>query len=437
MQSIPQGTLQLLLDERFREAFVAIWCQAEGLGAANAWSRVTNQESVAKEAQLIRAQLEQSISLASVEQYHPLALLKALDEWLHDTWGAECFPRSEFYRVSVAAAQYWLIPGVQNNFGQHALARQPSNVHAWVKYHVVVPCEVSHGLKVSLSTLGGSDLERWKRVRQGASLRAGLAHFADEADVDYQINSRTKRLRVTEVLPRSARLASIERFVQDSVASEAHVQVFPEFTVDLEARRYLRTALRTQSLAGLPTPLLTVAGSFHELMGEGDFNTAPVLDSRGKVLWVHHKIRVLGDVDSLSEDVDEGHSVHLLVTPVGTHMVLICKDFLDLHQSVALLLQQVPVDWVWVPSYGDTKTIKAHLARAGEVARKSAASNIGIAQKGETKPDPIPGFGWQALANNSLAVPTGGGWIDFPLNPILSPSERRKGFILHVKQDPE
>ncbi len=104
MQSIPQGTLQPLLDERFRGAFVAIWCQAEGLGAANAWSRVTNQELVAKEAQLNCAELEQSISLASVEQYHPLALLKALDEWLHDTWGAESFPRYEFYRVSIAAA---------------------------------------------------------------------------------------------------------------------------------------------------------------------------------------------------------------------------------------------------------------------------------------------------------------------------------------------
>jgi hypothetical protein len=116
----------------------------------------------------------------------------------------------------------------------------------------------------------------------------------------------------------------------------------------------------------------------------------------------------------------------LLLTPVGLHTVLVCKDFLDRHESVATLLQSVPVDWVWVPSYGDEKTLKEHLDKASDVARKTVGANVGVAQTENTavaklanqgKPTPLPGFGWRSATNSQEAVTVGGMVVIYPLKP--------------------
>jgi predicted amidohydrolase len=445
MPPINPLTVQLLQAADFRKAFVALWCQAVGLTVANAWSRTSSLEKIRDEALKIRTALECSETLGTVDSLHPLALLMALDEWLYLTRSIENLSRSYTYKVRLDSSDYWLVPSVQNSFGEHALARQPSNVVAWVKYHFVIPARLASGMQVTLSTTAGADLEAWTQLSAGDSLRAYLAHFVDVADVDYRIDKSRMRLQVTAVTPRVARLKSLDDVLMNAAKNVAQVLVFPEFTVDLAGRDHLKAALRSRYMRKLPTPLLTVAGSFHESNhSQGpekhavqSFNTAPVLDRLGRVLWSHKKLRVLGDLGGLSEDVNEGSAVHVLVTPVGTHMVLICKDFLDRDQSVASLLQHVPVDWVWVPSYGNDKTMAEHLARADDVVRKSAACNVAVAQTENTmlakemklgKPVAIPGFGWRALTNNEIAVPEGGGLVDFPLRPILSPSDRRSRF---------
>ena len=161
------------------------------------------------------------------------------------------------------------------------------------------------------------------------------------------------------------------------------------------------------------------------------FNTAPLFDATGKVVFTHQKLRLFGK-GRVAENVSVGKTVHVLVTPVGCLTVLICKDFMDTDASVANLLQQVLVDWVLVPSFGDERTIKGHKARARHLAKIVSGTNSAVANSRNTAMAPdadmLPGFGHRSGQDQPAFVAEAGGIVEYLLpNLPESGGQPKKG----------
>lgn len=239
-------------------------------------------------------------------------------------------------------------------------------------------------------------------------------------------------------------MASLKNTMDQAQAAGAHAIVFPELTIDIAQRALLTQRLRKQAGSHL---VMLQAGSFHEtLVIEGKtFNTAPLVNSQGRELLTHRKLRpfskVSPGVDPVTEDISLGDTIHVLATPVGLLTVLICKDFLDDHPCVLTLLSDVPVEWVLVPSFGDEKTIRQHKVRAKAQGLVRTGSHIALAQIFNNLDDPtrqptecVRGFGH--IGGNAAPepqVPENGGLVVFPLQAENPPKTDPKGRP-HIKR---
>ena len=87
--------------------------------------------------------------------------------------------------------------------------------------------------------------------------------------------------------------------------------------------------------------------------------------------------------------------------------IFICKDFMDDGPNICNLLKHVLVDWVFVPSFGNPTTIKAHKKRAKSLAAVVSGTNSAVANTRNSAMDvpdepvgkPIPGFGYRSQTN--------------------------------------
>lgn len=420
-----------------RQALVRLWVLATEPGQLNRWEQQENEASVETTLPAFRARLDQEAAFDAGEiQSHPLTLIRALDEHL----AAQRRPGS-LKRLGDPGTplvengrEYWLVPVVLQARRTVSLARQASNHARWFHHHAVLPVRTAHGQDVTLEA-SRSTLDRALHTlasQHSAALKVWVGHFDDGADVQWtQKLSPVNNWRATEVKPHDARAASLNASLEHAREAGAHVVVLPEFTVDLAHRLHIEQLLRNQPPES-PVQLV-VAGSFHEPVAPGDpgdalplhaaHNTAPVFNGQGRVLWSHRKLRLFGDCRHGTEHVEVGNRLHVLLTPLGCMTVLICKDFLDEHESVSDLLKEVPVDWVWVPSFGDDKTLRAHQAVARLLARTTPGTtsvvaqtqNTALAAPGTSLP-PLPGFGHAAgQPDPTPCVGVTGGVLSFPL----------------------
>lgn len=420
-----------------RQALVRLWVLAAQPGQLNRWEQQENEASVATTLPAFRARLDQEAAFDADEiESHPLTLIRALDDHLAaqrrpgspKRLGASCARFSENDR------DHWLVPVVLQARRSVSLARQASNHARWFHHHAVLPVRTAHGQQVTLEA-SRSKLDTALQTlasQHSAALNVWVAHFDDGADVQWtQKLSPVNNWRATKVQPHDARAASVATSLEHARHAGAHVVVLPEFTVDLAHRSHIAQLLRNQPPES-PVQLV-VAGSFHEPVapgGPGDahpphaaHNTAPVFNGQGRVLWSHRKLRLFGDSRHGTEHAEVGNHLHVLLTPLGCMTVLICKDFLDEHESVSDLLKEVPVDWVWVPSFGDDKTLRAHQAGARHLARTTPGTTSVVAQTQNTvlaapgtSLPPLPGFGHAAgQPEPTPCVGVTGGVLSFPL----------------------
>ncbi|MCY7307467.1 MAG: hypothetical protein LH632_15235 [Rhodoferax sp.] len=421
----------LLAGSHFRQALVRLWVIGSHTPALNEWEQARGNDATFDAAVahfLIGLQNEQTITTAEILAA-PLALIRALDEFaaLHRAPGldaAHC--RNSDLAFKEAGRNYWLVPVALQARREVSLAKQVGNLQTWFRHHAVLPCVTVHGINVSVSVSEGSLDAALAALRDQAAgeLTVWIAHFTDDADVQWSREQGTGRnWRTTHIDPPDVRQQSMLEAVEAAVQTGAHVLVFPEFTIDLQHRR----ALEEYLLRREPTTLwLVVAGSFHEPVPADQshvaYNTAPVYDGTGEVLFAHRKLRIFGDLDKGAENVDLGNALHVLVTPLGCMSVLICKDFMDEHPTVRTLLTELPVDWAFVPSYGDDTTLKAHKNRAQVLATVSVGTNTVVAQTQNTAmaqagvpPPHLPGFGHAAGSKDPSTVDASGGLVRFPL----------------------
>jgi hypothetical protein len=103
-------------------------------------------------------------------------------------------------------------------------------------------------------------------------------------------------------------------------------------------------------------------------------------------------------------------------------------------------LAEVPVDWVWVPSYGDQTTLDLHKQRAKKLATVTIGTSCAVAQTqntamkkaGETQ-EPLPGFGHEAGKKAPIDVPTTGGLVEFALDTQPAPAKPSRPKLKRVK----
>lgn len=408
-----------------RHALVHLWVDATG-PRLNAWEQAENEQTITPHQQRLLADLEHErpISAADIER-HPLALIRALDEHLaaETRDSASVISPSDATGYRVHAHDYWLVPVSLVARGKARTATQAQRRCRWFKHHAVLPQITPHGVKVRLHAARSTLDDRLVQLRlQRQELGVWIAHFRDGADVRWtQEFSPVGNWRATHVAPHETRVESLQSTLASARECTAQALVFPEFAIDLRQREVVRHCLR-QSESEPNGPLLLVAGSFHapaDPHTQTVYNEAPVYGPGGRLLFAHRKLRLFGEAEGGTEHAAVGDEFHVLLTPIGCMAVLICKDFIDDEASVCSLLKEVPIDWVWVPSFGNATTLKLHQARARALACVTPGTSVAVAQTknslAESKGNDLPGFGHPAGVKEPTKVGIDGGRVSFPL----------------------
>lgn len=400
----------------YGQALVRLWVLAgqavTGGSRLNAWERTRDAQAFPGQVETFLQELQSEAHIdAERMERAPLAFIAALDK-------AYALLRALLYRSTSwnqpfeeEGGRYWLTRIELSHRSSVPFARQAGNREAWFKWHSVVPVRTSHGIDIAVSPATG-------RLAQFLSERAEddtiellvwIGHLDDDARLTWD-SSPSRKFRLRSVEPAAVRQESIRQTLEQAAKAGADIVVMPEFTVDMEGRRFVAHWL----LENEHPFKIVVAGSFHENTPDGWFNTAEVWDRIAQPILKHRKMRLFGQAEGLAEDVGEGHCLTLLTTPIGTLSLLICKDFMDAHQSVATLLQEAPIDWALVPSYGDDSTWRAHKERAIALAGVGPGISSIVSNQRNieiTNGSPLPGFSVQAVQATVCQVDSAGGLI--------------------------
>ena len=394
------------------QALLRLWILAqerEGeTSRLNRWERerASNQD-FRRQIEAFRASLETDgeIIAASAITAAPLAFLRALDAFASDSL-EETPPSSP---IEEDGRRCWVVR--TSTPLRSRLDHQTGCIGAQLTHHRIIPEQTAYGIRVAVLSASGRMAAALSSLAQaGDELRVWIGHVRDGARLTWE-TSPAGRFRLTGISPAESRHDSLRATLTRASESGAHAVILPEFTVDLGARHIVAEWL--DSNRGHPF-LFVVAGSFHEGTQDGWFNTAELWDHSAATVLAHRKLRLFGEADGLAEDVGEGNHVSVLVTPIGTLTLLICKDFMDEHPRVASLLREVPVDWALVPSYGDDHTSAAHRTRADSLARVGPGTTSILATQrnvevGEGKA--LPGFAVRAGDGKMLDVSPDGGLV--------------------------
>jgi predicted amidohydrolase len=420
-----QRAVDLINSNQLEAALVRLWVKAgiyEGGGSfLNRWERERDARTHERLVGEFREQIERGRAIAlDAAERAPLALITALDSSLAVLTTAQPFVTQaheeqgeRFWLVRIAAAA---------RRGDLPLRRQANNREAWFRRHAVIPARTAGGIEVSVKPAHGIAAHALERlVEAGENLRFWIGHFEDQAETTGHVRlewrtSAARKALFTGMINARARLESIRNAWQSAKDAAVHVFILPELTVTLEHRSAVRGWL--QNGDGHPFTLV-LAGSFHEMEKDGGnrYNTAELWDCKGERLLHHRKLRPYGEADGLAEDISDGNCIEVLITAIGALAIPICKDFLDDYPKVATLFEEVPVEWILVPSYGNEATLTLHQDRARKLAHfgpgtTSVVANQRNIEVGEG--EPCPGFAFPATADQPLPVAGAGGSISLP-----------------------
>lgn len=212
----------------------------------------------------------------------------------------------------------------------------------------------------------------------------------------------------------------------------AHLQacqvvVFPELTINNSLLDGIVDDLRAKDwddAAAAPsaqTPSIIVAGSWHVPVEGGYANVAPILDGDGEVLLKHQKRYAYRDEHGRAEDIVPGDELAILLTGEGLYAVGICLDFC--HRGLTTPYGRLDVDFVLVPSCGNTSTMDGHLRTAKDLVDGTKTRSFIVQQ---AYPKPRRGVGYVLHPGTDLSEVTGKklitsrSWDVFPVPEALS-----------------
>lgn len=416
--------------QNFDLALLRLWGMADG-PTLNGWENSERtRHHLTSDTSMFSSLLsgEHQITVELLER-SPLAFIRALDNFMATTRTAQQ-PFSAPYTEE--GKDYWILPVDLQGRGNASLTRQRGSRAHWFKRHAIVPTKTLQGnFNVSVSVARMDLAQKFLTMAKEEALVINfwIGHFDDSCCVAWDPALAPEgRFRAVSLQDNATREKSIVATLNAARDSHAHIVVLPEMSVDLAHRPKIEAYL-----LGMTDPdlCLVLAGSFHEPDGTKCYNTAPLLDATtGDVILKPSKLRAFGitgdpekNVPEQSEHIDVGDTVEVLVTAIGNMTVLICKDFLDADQSVAALLQEVPVDWVLVPSYGDEKTFDGHMKKAKQVSLVTSGANVVVANIRNINTSQgacLPGFAWPSgQKQDPVPVSASGGLAGVKMGEML------------------
>lgn len=236
------------------------------------------------------------------------------------------------------------------------IARQAGLIYTHLRYHALVParieCDAIRSYRVVVKSL--VDGRRCGEAIARGRISVATTSFADDAQIDW--NDLT--------LPNAEeRARKLSKAIAEAAARGVDILVAPELTVPPSARA---AVLRTLQWAKGAQLALLVPGSFHEREDDSVFNRAILVDGKGNELCAHRKLTKFGLLEEgWLESISLGDQITVLVTPIGTVAIAICKDFCD--DFVGRVWEQLQPEWLLVPAYG--RGASAHESAAKRIAR--------------------------------------------------------------------
>lgn len=184
--------------------------------------------------------------------------------------------------------------------------------------------------------------------------------------------------------------------------------VWPELGGSAELDDFLARTLEDGGLGDGAAAGFLLSGSWHEPEGSGVVNVTRVLDGFGTELFRYRKMEPFW-MGGAYEDIEPGTELPILV--YGDLLIAfgICLDFCDL--SAELPYHEMAVDLVLVPSFGNVKTIKSHIATAKVVQVRHRSQSFVVQQafprlSGEPR-GPIP----DKADPQAFLIVSGGGYV--------------------------
>lgn len=295
---------------------------------------------------------------ASSSTWHCVDLLTALEQLLLSKQRRSTHLH---HATSSSGNKYWFVPklawphGTRNDRMPYGLANHLTRLR-------VVPAELPqpNGIPfgVQLTELSARDAAAFRAHARG-DLSGFLVHL--ETGVQLEMQNVGSRWYATGFSQNDAAPTTILERTQE--ASGCTFLVIPECTVPPDLRGAIAQTLAQMKT---PAPLLTVAGSFHELES-GDLlpvNAAYVLDARGNELIRHCKTFPAALPGGHAEGIRTHNELHALATPIGLIAVAICAEFSHASQAANAFWSALAPDWMLVPSMGEESTLELHLATA-------------------------------------------------------------------------
>lgn len=249
-------------------------------------------------------------------------------------------------------------------------ARQAGLIITHLRYHALIPARVevdpvrSYRVRVEAMRHGAP---RCEAALARGQVTVATTSFGDDAQVDFS---------ALAVPTADERARKLSRAIAGAAERGVDVMVAPELTLPPAARAQVLHAMRW---ASGPELALLVPGSFHERTDGGVYNRAILVDGKGNEITAARKLTKFGRLEEgFLESIALGDEITVVITPIGTVAVAICKDFCD--DYVGRVWDQIQPEWLLVPAYG--KGASAHETAARRIGRLVGTITI-LAHEGD------------------------------------------------------
>lgn len=257
-------------------------------------------------------------------------------------------------------------------------ANQGGVLYTHLRNHALVPTQVAVPARPATLTVRVKTVETgFEQSLARAEVGVATTSFDDGAAIEWDGE------RATSICNGDDRAAKLWSALQAAARDGFDLLVAPELTVTPSARQWIVRQLRwppedpLEGVSAHRLPLM-VPGSFHEQIDGRFVHRAVLLDRVGNELIEHHKLVPYGVFDKFMEDIRLGDSITLLITPIGTVAIAICKDFCDDH--LGPIWDQIQPEWLLVPAYG--RGMAAHEAAAKRINRMLGTVTV-LAHQGD------------------------------------------------------
>lgn len=346
--------------------------ESERLNSRQTWKDASDK----LHEKLVKYLITGTPDLTTLQNGHPkLMLLSALDSMLFDHFGDLVGNQPPPVPVKIGN-HTWQLMSRFRPLGVTIHQQQRGHLNSYLRCHHILPTN-HKGRSIVIRHVGGclkTALAAWKKPH----IKIYLGNFADRVFPDW--NGKPDNLCVTQRLTDTPfdrdhtpdeqttasergtrkRHESVIQRLEHARKEHVNIVVFPELTISLELRQMI-----AEWLAGNSHPfLMVVPGSFHEpIEADRSVNRTVLLDGKGQEVLVHDKIIPFGTDKIGHEQIRTGETIKILMTPIGSLILAICRDFLE-EGSSQLPWQQLAPDWAIIPSMTEASGVRAHLRHA-------------------------------------------------------------------------